>query len=121
MFFKKHKQIKKCNHDDQDQDDLNRLVERAEIDSSYQADPEFIETWEPENQIDYAEFELERDNWDGLTTESFLESSPITMDETLPLTGKRAKYSAKMDKFLNSGIIIVGVLLVAVLLIAFLV
>ena len=34
---------------------------------------------------------------------------------------KRAKYNAKMDRFLTNGIIIVSVLLVAVLLIAFLV
>ncbi|UPQ85322.1 hypothetical protein M0R79_06615 [Ignavigranum ruoffiae] len=33
----------------------------------------------------------------------------------------RAKYSAKIDRFLNNGIIIVGILLLAVLLIAFLV
>lgn len=35
--------------------------------------------------------------------------------------GRRAKYSAKLDKFLNNGIIIVGILLLMVLLIAFLV
>lgn len=35
--------------------------------------------------------------------------------------GRRAKYSAKTDRFLNNGIIITGILLVAVLLIAFLV
>lgn len=33
---------------------------------------------------------------------------------------KRAKYHAKIDRFLTNGIIIVGILLVAVLLIAFL-
>ncbi|WP_282920206.1 hypothetical protein [Ignavigranum ruoffiae] len=35
--------------------------------------------------------------------------------------GHRAKYSAKIDRFLNNGIIIFGILLLAVLLIAFLV
>lgn len=34
---------------------------------------------------------------------------------------RRAKYSAKVDRFLTNGIIVVGVLLIAVLLIAFLV
>ncbi|MBF6626163.1 hypothetical protein IU402_06185 [Aerococcaceae bacterium zg-BR9] len=38
-----------------------------------------------------------------------------------PVLGRRSKYHARIDKFLNSGIIIVGVLLLAVLLIAFLV
>ncbi|WP_124057558.1 hypothetical protein [Vaginisenegalia massiliensis] len=42
-------------------------------------------------------------------------------DQDPGLPKKRAKYSAKVDRFLNSGIIIVGVLLLAVLLIAFLV
>lgn len=35
--------------------------------------------------------------------------------------GRRAKYSAKLDRFLTNGIIVVGVLLIVVLLIAFLV
>lgn len=34
--------------------------------------------------------------------------------------GQRAKYNAKIDRFLNNGILIVGVLLIMVLLIAFL-
>lgn len=36
-------------------------------------------------------------------------------------TYRRSKYSAKMDRFLNNGIIITGILLIMVLLIAFLV
>ena len=36
-------------------------------------------------------------------------------------SSKRSKYSAKIDRFLNNGMIIVAVLLLAVLLIAFLV
>ncbi|MCR8969147.1 hypothetical protein [Facklamia sp. 7083-14-GEN3] len=42
------------------------------------------------------------------------------LDEGNTPIRKRAKYSAKMDRFLNNGIIIVGFLLVLVLLIAFL-
>jgi len=41
--------------------------------------------------------------------------------EKAPLDGKRAKYSARIDRFLTNGIIVVGVLLIAILLIAFLV
>ncbi|MGF3114507.1 hypothetical protein ACQV2R_03880 [Facklamia sp. P12937] len=43
-----------------------------------------------------------------------------SMGEDISSIRKRAKYSAKIDRFLNNGIIIVGVLLVLVLLIAFL-
>lgn len=47
---------------------------------------------------------------------------PATEDkEELVERRYRAKYSAKVDRFLNHGIIIVGVLLLAVLLIVFLV
>lgn len=38
----------------------------------------------------------------------------------LPMRGQRAKYHAKMDRFLNNGILLVGVLLILVLVIAFL-
>ncbi|MGX7109305.1 hypothetical protein [Facklamia miroungae] len=41
-------------------------------------------------------------------------------DEDSSKIKKRAKYSAKIDRFLNNGILIVGVLLILVLLIAFL-
>lgn len=45
-----------------------------------------------------------------------------TYEETSEQTDvRRAKYSAKVDRFLTNGIIVVGVLLIAVLLIAFLV
>lgn len=49
-----------------------------------------------------------------------LESRTYRSDQTTDL-GHRAKYSAKVDSFLNNGIIIMGILLLAVLLIAFLV
>lgn len=47
-------------------------------------------------------------------------SSEIDEGISQPLA-KRSKYSAKMDRFLNSAIIITGILLLAVILIAFLV
>ncbi|MCW6660253.1 hypothetical protein NHG25_07145 [Aerococcaceae bacterium NML191292] len=41
--------------------------------------------------------------------------------EQVEVVGQRAKYSAKLDRFLNNGMIITGVLLLVVLAIAFLI
>lgn len=49
-----------------------------------------------------------------------LDDEPLTEDQVTRLP-KRAKYNARIDRFLTNGIIIVTVLLIAVLLIAFLV
>lgn len=43
----------------------------------------------------------------------------VENDDYAPIRKKRAKYHAKIDRFLTNGIIIVGVLLLGVLLIAF--
>lgn len=65
----------------------------------------------------------------SLDEDDSFQEEPIPSNDSLVLEAetqeqpkqKRAKYSAKVDRFLTNGIIIVTVLLIAVLLIAFLV
>lgn len=48
-------------------------------------------------------------------------SEGMSTEAIHPELPKRARYNAKIDRFLNNGIIITGVLLILVLIIAFLV
>lgn len=60
------------------------------------------------------------ENYNPFDSEHNTMNSVHPSDELQTPRGKRAKYHAKIDRFLTNGIIIVGVLLLAVLLIAFL-
>ncbi|MGX7349322.1 hypothetical protein [Dolosicoccus paucivorans] len=70
-----------------------------------------------EKYNDYEDYSIEYG--DSFEPETFQPS--VEEQEELVERRYRAKYSAKVDRFLNHGIIIVGVLLLAVLLIVFLV
>lgn len=70
-----------------------------------------------EDYEDYEDYPVEYD--DTFEPETF--QPPFEEQDELVERQYRAKYSAKVDRFLNHGIIIVGVLLLAVLLIVFLV
>ncbi len=72
---------------------------------------------ERRNQV-YAEENWDQDDEEDYGDNEFTENQEDS-DQT-PIQ-RRAKYHARMDRFLTNGIIIVGVLLICVLLIAFLV
>ena len=71
--------------------------------------------------------EQEASRWDdsdesGDSYEGYLSEEPYQIDNSSEeLMPQRAKYSSKIDKFLNNGIMIVTILLIAVILVAFLV
>ncbi|UUX34018.1 hypothetical protein [Fundicoccus culcitae] len=83
------------------------------------------------NDEDYVETDVYDEAYDSETafyaqasTDDFMEDADNTYgdsDETIDVNARRSKYSAKIDSFLNNGIIITGILLIMVLLIAFLV
>lgn len=74
-------------------------------------------------------YRLDQDDsrWDdsdepGENYEGYLSEEPYQTDNSSEeLMPQRAKYSSKIDKFLNNGIMIVTILLIAVILVAFLV
>lgn len=134
MFRRRKNKSQKASLSQHDLDDLDRLLNVAQEDqeSSWTDGDESI-THLSEDELDPSLY-----NGDGYYDEdtnggigSYVENDQDDLASAIeeghnrsrnqdPI-GHRAKYSAKMDKFLNSGIIIVGVLLLAVLLIAFLV
>lgn len=134
MFRRRKNKSQNASLSQQDLDDLDRLLNVAQEDqeSSWTDGDESI-THLSEDELDPS---LYNDDWyyqedtsgaigsyvendqDDLAT---IEIEAHSVSRNQDPIGHRAKYSAKMDKFLNSGIIIVGVLLLAVLLIAFLV
>lgn len=76
-------------------------------------------SYEDKEEIYPSRSEYFKQQSDEMITEN--ESEMFDEWEKAPIDGKRAKYSAKIDRFLTNGIIVVGVLLIAILLIAFLV
>ena len=74
------------------------------------------------HDFDYYGDDVEEDYYDEYD-DPYEEAYPYVTDDwqTEETTAKRARYSAKLDRFLTNGIIITTVLLIAVLLIAFLV
>lgn len=72
------------------------------------------------NMSDTAEISYKTTNrtWEEEYQEASIYEEEIFQEQML---AKRAKYSAKIDRFLNSAMIITGILLLAVLLSAFLV
>ncbi|HFI0463779.1 TPA: hypothetical protein ACGO1T_001803 [Streptococcus suis] len=134
MFRRRKNKSQNASLSQQDLDDLDRLLNVAQEDqeSSWTNGDESI-THLSEDELDPS---LYNDDWyyqedisDGIgsSVENDQDDLATAIEEEHNRSrnqdpiGHRAKYSAKMDKFLNSGIIIVGVLLLAVLLIAFLV
>ncbi|XJS09923.1 hypothetical protein ACF3NG_07175 [Aerococcaceae bacterium WGS1372] len=59
------------------------------------------------------------DDLDTSITESSLIRQEVPFDAPSEVRGQRSRYNARIDRFLNNGIIIVGVLLIIVLVIAF--
>ena len=93
--------------------------------------PEINDSIEPLNDLELSQYYDESDNSRPVILngdERDLHSYTVKNENTksdqmndLEPVHQRAKYSAKIDRFLNNGIMIVGVLLIAVILIAFLV
>ena len=134
MFRRRKNKVQNASPSQQDLDDLDRLLDLAQEDQelSWTAGDESI-THLSEDELDPSPYDGDwyyqentsdavgsygENDQDDLAT---IEIEAHSVSRNQDSIGHRAKYSAKMDKFLNSGIIIVGVLLLAVLLIAFLV
>lgn len=131
LFSRKSKTVFDDNHyEDQPIEDFDSDVDlESEIypnlDSSYLSHGEDYDSFDSsgDDSLDswsQTYIETDQDNHYPLEEELYGDDYPYQADMEESL-GRRAKYSAKLDKFLNNGIIIVGILLVMVLLIAFLV
>lgn len=134
MFRSRKNKSQNASLSQQDLGDLDRLLDLAQEDqgSSWTDDDESIANLS-EDELDSSPYDgdwyYQEDTSDAIGSygENDHDDLATAIEEghnrsrNQDPIGHRAKYSAKMDKFLNSGIIIVGVLLLAVLLIAFLV
>ena len=99
--------------EDYQMDDFNQYEPYP--DNSY---PDMTDDYDYPQNLDSPNYDPEYTYFDEEIGQLDNAHSMEEYDETL---GRRAKYSAKVDNFLNNGIIISGILLLAVLLIAFLV
>ena len=97
-------------------------------------DNHYLDNIEREDALETAPNPINENNLDEEypSRQAYLQSQQLQKTEQRPFQAvsedlteqgqiRRAKYSAKIDRFLTNGIIVVGVLLVIVLLIAFLV
>lgn len=127
------------NNDYQDYVDYNNEDDLIEETREFPVDPrsdwEFNQ--EQESQQDYGQIYDQADSYplyeEEVAQNNFDQEDSIEETEEYSLSSRsnsldkatsgpmRAKYNAKMDRFLNNGIIITGVLLIIVLVIAFMI
>lgn len=123
--------LSQSNHSRESVDRTGKWSEHVEGQADYFYPEEEIALEELEaNQLASAQERISGNNYhhsngDHAFAEKVIEEVPIRRrdimnDAAQQFPGQRAKYNAKIDRFLNNGILIVGVLLVLVLLIAFL-
>ena len=116
----------------------SKIVEFPSARSSYSIDVDYSDGYQMDDQTEWG-YAGDQDELDEMTNiqgmgdiEPYFGSEEIYSDspyqtayyphteEAYQSSGRRARYSARIDRFLNNGIIIVGVLLLLVMLIAFL-